>query len=119
MVGFHSALAPYICEALSRSTLLVVPSLGGEVFGLVLAENMLRGIPVLASDLGSFVEVLGDSGRTFRTGDAPDLARQMALLLDDRAQAAALGELGRERVLGFYAERNMIERHARMYYDIV
>jgi glycogen synthase len=118
-VNFAGRLpVPQLDAALSRSTLLVVPSLGGEVFGLVLAENMLRGIPVLASDLGSFVEVLGDSGRTFRTGDASDLARQMALLLNDRAQAAALGELGRERVLGFYAERNMIGRHARMYYDI-
>jgi glycogen(starch) synthase len=118
-VNFAGRLpVPQLDAALSRSTVLVVPSLGGEVFGLVLAENMVRGIPVLASDLGSFVEVLGDSGRTFRRGDASDLARQMALLLDDRAQAAALGERARERVLGFYAERNMIERHARMYDDL-
>jgi len=104
--------------ALDRSTFLVVPSLGGEVFGLVLAENMLRGIPVLASDLGSFVEVLGDAGRTFRRGDASDLARQMALLLDDPAQAARLGALARKRAQEVYGERNMIERHARIYHDL-
>jgi len=28
----------------------------GEVFGLVVAENMLRALPVVASDLGAFVE---------------------------------------------------------------
>ncbi len=49
--------------ALAHATVVVVPSLGGEVFGLVVVENMLRGLPVIASDLGAFVEVLGE-GRT-------------------------------------------------------
>ena len=38
------------------------PSLAGEVFGMVAAESMLRGIPVLASDLGAFAEVIGEAG---------------------------------------------------------
>src|SRR5258706_11361671 len=105
--------------ALARSTFLVVPSLGGEVFGLVLVENMLRGIPVLASDLGAFVEVLGDSGRTFRTGDASDLARQMALLLDDPAQAARLGALARKRALNTFGRSSMIAGHVGVYNDAV
>src|SRR5467141_195646 len=49
-------------DALAHVSLLVVPSLGGEVFGLVVAENMLRGLPVIASDLGAFAEVLGPAG---------------------------------------------------------
>ena len=44
--------------ALAQSSVVVVPSLGGEVFGLVVAENMLRALAVVASDLGAFVEVL-------------------------------------------------------------
>ena len=63
--------------AFAKASVVVVPSLGGEVFGLVVAENMLRGLPVIASDLGAFVEVLGEAGLTFRTGDAEALAREL------------------------------------------
>ena len=106
---------PQLDDALSRASFLVVPSLGGEVFGLVLTENMLRGIPIIASDLGAFVEVLDGAGRIFHRGDAADLARQMAVLLDDQANAARLGALGLERAQSLYGERQMIEQHAHMY----
>jgi glycosyltransferase involved in cell wall biosynthesis len=104
--------------ALSRARLMVVPSLGGEVFGLVLAENMQRAIPVIASSLGCFVEVVGDSGRIFRTGDASDLACEIELLLNDPVQATRLGAAGAKRVSEVYGERNMIEGHARMYHEM-
>ena len=48
----------------------------------------------------------------------PNLARQMALLLDDPAQAVRLGALARKRAQEVYGERNMIERHARIYHDL-
>ena len=116
---FAGRLPPsQLAAALSGATLMVVPSLGGEVFGLVIAENMLRGIPVLASDIGAFKEVLQEAGRTFRKGDASDLACQIGLLLDNPQQSARLGELGRQRVLGSYGKSNMIEKHARIYYDV-
>ncbi|HEV2863877.1 MAG TPA: condensation domain-containing protein [Pyrinomonadaceae bacterium] len=45
-----------IDEILSQTRLLLVPSLWGEAFGLVVVEAMLRGIPVLAGDSGGTVE---------------------------------------------------------------
>jgi glycogen synthase len=104
-----------IANLLAHADLLVVPSLGGEVFGMVLAENMLRGIPVLASDLGAFVEVLGDAGRTFRTGDSVDLARQIVQLLDDPSTLQHLSVAAHQRVRDFFALRRMIEGHAQVY----
>lgn len=104
-----------IADLLAIADLLVVPSLGGEVFGMVIAENMLRGIPILASDLGSFVEVLGDAGRTFKTGDSADLARQIVQLLDDPAAARRLGVAAHQRVRDFFALSRMIEGHAQIY----
>ena len=103
---------------LARATVVVVPSLGGEVFGLVAAENMLRGLPVLVSDLGAFAEVIGDAGLLFRTGDAEDLARRLATLLRDPALAADLGVRARQRVLDFFGRGRMIEAHARVYRNI-
>lgn len=94
---------------------VVVPSLGGEVFGLVVAENMMRGLPVVTSDLGAFVEVLGDTGLTFRTGDAADLACALARLLDDPSSATHLGQQARRRVLELFNGERMIQSHARLY----
>jgi len=101
--------------ALAQSSVVVVPSLGGEVFGLVVAENMLRGLPVVASDLGAFVEVLGDAGFTFRAGDASALAAALSRLLDDPSLAVRLGHSARERALGFCIKSRMMEAHTRVY----
>jgi glycosyltransferase involved in cell wall biosynthesis len=100
--------------AFGQASAVVVPSLGGEVFGLVVTENMLRALPVVASDIGAFLEVLGGAGLTFRTGDAADLARALSLILDDPSLAASLGQRARRRALDFSQSR-MIEAHARLY----
>jgi glycogen(starch) synthase len=101
--------------ALADATVVVVPSLGGEVFGLVVAENMLRGLPVITSDLGAFLEVLGEGGRTFRTGDAEALARELKRILDDSALATQLALRARQRALNFCDFRSMLEAHAQVY----
>jgi phosphatidylinositol alpha-mannosyltransferase len=101
--------------ALSQASVVVVPSLGGEVFGLVVAENMLRGLPVITSDLGAFVEVLGEGGLTFRTGDAEALAKELRRILDDPALGARLAGMARQRALDFCDFRRMLESHARVY----
>jgi glycosyltransferase involved in cell wall biosynthesis len=103
--------------ALARAFAVVVPSLGGEVFGLVVAENMLRALPIVASDIGAFVELLGGFGLTFRTGDAAALASSLARLLDDTSLAASLAQRARERALDFCNNSRMIEAHARVYRD--
>lgn len=104
--------------SLAQASAVVVPSIGGEVFGLVVAENMLRGLPVVASDLGAFVEVLGGKGLTFRTGDAADLAAALARLLDDRFAAARLGQQARQRALDFLSKSRMIEGHSHIYQSV-
>jgi glycosyltransferase involved in cell wall biosynthesis len=107
-----------ISQVLEKAAFVVVPSLGGEVFGMVVAENMLYGIPVLASDLGSFVEVLGDTGLTFKTGDPCDLARQMARLVDDSFLLERFRMSARQRVLDCFPLSRMIDAHTEIYYRL-
>jgi phosphatidyl-myo-inositol alpha-mannosyltransferase len=78
------------------------PNTGGESFGIVTAEAMAAGLPIVASDIPAFRQVLagGEAGELFATGDAADLARVAGRLLDDaprRAElsAAALAEVTR------------------------
>jgi glycogen(starch) synthase len=104
-----------IDKAFANASIVVVPSLGGEVFGLVLAENMSRGLPIVASNIGCFAEVLGDAGLIFGVGDAKDLARQITRLLDDSALASTLSGRARRRLSERYPRSKMIEAHAQLY----
>jgi glycosyltransferase involved in cell wall biosynthesis len=49
-----------------------------EQFGMVLAEAMGAGVPILASSSGAIPEVAGTSARYFSPGDWPTLATQLA-----------------------------------------
>ena len=68
------------------------PNTGGESFGIVTAEAMAAGVPIVASDIDAFRQVLrgGEAGELFVTGDAGDLARAAGRLLDDAARQAKL-----------------------------
>ena len=59
------------------ASLLVMPSVWYETFGLCIVEAFARGTPVVASRLGAMAELVedGQTGALFDPGDAPDLAR--------------------------------------------
>ena len=77
---------------LASSDVYVAPHTGGESFGIVLAEAMAAGAPVLASELVAFRAVLdgGRLGVLMPVGDADALAREAIALLDDPDRRAAL-----------------------------
>jgi phosphatidylinositol alpha-mannosyltransferase len=68
------------------------PNTGGESFGIVTAEAMAAGLPIVASDIQAFRQVLRDgrAGELFAVGDPGDLARAAGRLLDDPARRAEL-----------------------------
>jgi phosphatidylinositol alpha-mannosyltransferase len=68
------------------------PNTGGESFGIVTAEAMAAGLPIVASDIPAFRDLLGEgeAGELFATGDPADLARAAGRLLDDPARRAEL-----------------------------
>ncbi|HET8970744.1 MAG TPA: glycosyltransferase family 4 protein [Candidatus Nanopelagicales bacterium] len=83
--------------------LYVAPHTGGESFGIVLAEAMASGTPVLASDLDPFRRVLDDgaAGALFRVGDSADLAQAAVALLHDGAERDRLAQAGLQYVQRF------------------
>jgi phosphatidyl-myo-inositol alpha-mannosyltransferase len=68
------------------------PNTGGESFGIVLAEAMAAGAPIVASDLDAFRPVLrrGEAGELFPTGNAAELAAAAGRLLDQPELRAGL-----------------------------
>ncbi|TDB98432.1 glycosyltransferase family 4 protein [Actinomadura sp. 7K534] len=81
----------------------VAPNLGGESFGIVLAEAMAAGAPILASDIEAFDRVLrgGRAGALFPVGDHEALAAAAGGLLDDPARRKQLSAEARAAVRAY------------------
>ena len=75
MVNFLGARRD-IPEILSKLDIFVFSAKEDEGFGIALAEAMVAGIPILASNVGSCLEILGNGkyGNFFKKGDPKDLA---------------------------------------------
>jgi len=77
-------------EVLRSAAVMALPNLGGESFGITVAEGMAAGCAVVASGLRAFVAVARDGAQFVPPGDAGALGRAIARLLTDDAAAAAL-----------------------------
>ncbi|HJT38627.1 MAG TPA: glycosyltransferase family 4 protein, partial [Actinomycetota bacterium] len=88
---------------LSATTVVALPAIGGESFGITLAEAMAAGRPVVASAIPGYAAVArgGLDALLVPPGDAVALAGGIASLLLDPAKAAALGAAARERAKTF------------------
>lgn len=106
-------------ETLAQARAIVVPSLGGEVFGLVAAENMMRGRLLIVSEIGALAEVVGDAGLRFSPGDVEGLAGCMQRVLESPELVAEFGRKAWERAAHLFAQERMVEDHKSVYREVV
>jgi phosphatidyl-myo-inositol alpha-mannosyltransferase len=92
-------LPPY----LAASDVYLGPAVGGESFGVVLIEAMAAGLPVVASDIAGYSEVVraGVDGLLVWPRDPASLAAAVARVLDEPGLAGGLIEAGRDRARSF------------------
>ncbi len=96
-VRFLGHVAPAEIVAWQRGALAaIVPTLGYETFGLVAAEAMRVGTPVIARDIGPFPELIRatGAGTLFRT--APELVIALERIGGDSTHRAALAHASRQ-----------------------
>ena len=105
---FDEALGYY-----AEASIVAVPSIWEEPFGLVAVEAMAAGRPVVASAVGGLRDsvVDGVTGVLVPPDDPEALARALDTLLDDPARCAAMGTAGRARVEQYYTWPVIIARH--------
>lgn len=85
-------------DFLKSVSIYVAPNTGGESFGIILAEAMAAGAPVVASDIPAFASLLGQGkyGALFKSEDSTNLARTIAELLRDKSWREEIASLGQE-----------------------
>jgi trehalose synthase len=98
-----------VVNALQRHAAVVVQKSLAEGFGLTVTEAMWKGRPVVASQVGGFVEqiVHGESGLLVPPTDLDALATAVSGLVANRRVAEELGGGARQRV----REKFLIDRH--------
>ncbi len=107
----HSgSVSPEVRNALyAHSRCMVFPSVNREPFGLVAAEAMSYGTPVLVPDYGGITEVIRceekSGGLTFKTWDSGNLAEQLERLLTDEILYNELSNNTRAIASRFSAEQ--------------
>jgi glycosyltransferase involved in cell wall biosynthesis len=86
-----------LAQSYASARVLVVPSTAPEGMGLVVAEGMAFGLPVIVSDQAALKEVVGDAGVIVRIGDAEALAYAIHALLQDDERWRLLSDRARKR----------------------
>jgi glycosyltransferase involved in cell wall biosynthesis len=109
---------PEAVQAFYRGArMVVVPSVWFETFGLVAAEAMALGIPVIASRIGALAELIehGFDGLLFEPGNAYDLAEKMKLLWEKPEIGREMGARAREKATLRWRSEAHIERTLSVY----
>ncbi|TWT43065.1 Glycogen synthase [Thalassoglobus neptunius] len=122
--GWQSAQSPWIQfvgwqsqqdlpQLISKSDILVFPTVAQEALGRTAVEAMGCGRPVVASRIGGLAWVIEDqvNGLLCHPGDSLDLAQKLETLLDDGNLRVQLGQNGREKFLRDFTWDSILKRH--------
>jgi glycosyltransferase involved in cell wall biosynthesis len=120
--GGHCRVLGYVSnvsDVYSAADALVLPS-RWEGFGLVAAEAMAAGLPVIGTNVPGLrhVVVHGQTGLLVPPDDVQALADAMAALAGDEDARTRYGEAGLQRVRRLYDIDRNVAQHAELYEQI-
>jgi phosphatidyl-myo-inositol alpha-mannosyltransferase len=117
VVGFLSQ--EDLTDTLLRAKALVAPSLGQESFGMVLTRAFACALPVVASDIPGYREVLDPAASvSVPPGDGPALADAISDLVGDEERREQLGRAAREIAVERYGWPGIARRLEGVYQQV-
>jgi len=111
---------PKLREFFNSISILSVPVLKGEAFGLYQLEAVASGIPLVQPDIGAFPEIIGaiGGGVVYHPNNADILANTLADLLPDGDKLKALSKTGYEKVAEKFDCRKLTRKMVDIYQKI-
>jgi len=104
---------------LSRGKVSVTPALGGESFGLVLAEAFACATPSVASDIPGYAAVATpEAARLVPPNDSDALAAAIVDVLSDEERRVEMGRAARVHALANYAWDDIARRLEETYVEV-
>jgi phosphatidylinositol alpha-mannosyltransferase len=105
---------------LERAKLSVTPALGGESFGLVIAEAFACATPSVASDIPGYAAVaIPEAARLVPPTDPDALAAAVIDVLSDEPRRVEMGRAARAHALANYAWDDIARRLEEIYAEVV
>ena len=106
----------YIYSNLKDYDLMCHPS-RSEGFGLVIAEGLAAGLPILVPDAGGPYEVIerGKYGCTFTNENAEDCAAKIEYIMNNYKEVSEKYQDGRKYVIEKYSIRKMTREYINVY----
>jgi glycosyltransferase involved in cell wall biosynthesis len=108
-----------ICDLMVAADLVVLPSVA-EAFGLVLAEALYLGTPVLTTRVGGIPEIVDDGvdGVLVAAGDACALAGALVALLNDPDARLRLARQGSQKIQERFSFERMVRGYEAVYDEL-
>lgn len=105
---------------IEKADVVVVPSLWEEAFGLIVAEAMASGTPVIASRIGGIPELIENevSGYLFEPGNSEELAFKIIDLLADKHKQKQFSEAALQNVKSKFDIANQISSVIKIYESV-
>ncbi len=108
-------------DFLRSLSVLSVPAVRPEAFGLFQIEAMACGVPVVQPRLGAYPEIIAATGGgvIYDNPTAEGLADALFPLLVDRERAARYGETGRQAVVAAFSVARMVAETTDLYRELM
>lgn len=106
-----------IQNILAESRILVAPSVIEESFGRVVIEAFASGVPVIASNIGGFAEIIenGKDGILVDPANSEQIANNILKILKDSSYAQELVSQARKKVETLYTMENSLLKTKSVY----
>ena len=83
----------FIQEKMKSASIIVIPSIWEEPYGLVAAEAMSNGIAIIASDIGGIPEIVKENGILIKNINKLKLKNELKMLMSNNDKIKKLQKL--------------------------